>query len=155
MKKLPITTFEEYEQVTKKAITHFNDKKYSEALEIFLSMAQYNASNFKVYEKLAYTYFHLNRLDEAKSSLEQAVLLRSKSGGYALKMPDFATTVKELPPLESLEKDYRDHSSKKELIPTTLPIQIGLHYMATGEYKKAEEFLVKHKLNTERRASAN
>ena len=132
----------------------FNEQKYEEACGIFQELADYNATNYKVYETLALIYLKLENVTAAEEAYKKAVELYSKESRAPLKLQSFEEAVSQL---ESIEKLQELYESATENAPTAgddvesdeaihrLPVMMGMKYMAAGEFKKAEELLVKHR----------
>ena len=143
-----IETFEEYEKYTISAAELFNKKDYEKALEQFLQMSEYNYDNFKVHETISVIYLKLNRVEEAQKEYNIAIELMKKKNIDISSPRPFAEIIEEFEDIETLEEKYEviiaseEHKEKKN---TRLPIQIGMQYMAQGEYEKAVEFLNAHK----------
>ena len=146
--KIEIKNFEEYEKATREGAELFNAGKYEEALGVFLAMVAYHPNNYKIYETLATIYLKTGDADEAARRLEQAYAILGKEKEIVIQMRDLKEVVAELDDLETLEKEYHasieNPQKSDDPAPVRLPIQMGLHYMATGDYKKAEELLTQH-----------
>jgi len=143
-----IETFEEYEEYTISAAELFNKKEYEKSLEQFLQMSEYNFDNFKVHETISVIYLKLDRVEDAQKEYNIAIeLMKKKNINVATPRP-FAEIIDEFEDMETLEGKYKsittDESSENKK-DTRLPIQIGMRYMAEGEYDKAVEFLNTHK----------
>ena len=147
-----IKNYEEYEEVTRSALEAKKKKNYTLALEHLQRMAQYNNENYKVHEMLSSVLLELGNIDEADKEYRIALKLveKQKGGRIQVKMATFEEMVGGLREKEELEREYaelkevieKDSSDKTS---NNLPIQLGIHLMASGEYGKAEELLVRHK----------
>ena len=148
--KKEIKSFQDYETATAEGAKLFNAGDYQKALGYFLGMAEYNPDNYKVYETLATIYLKLGDFDEATLQLERAYALLGKEKGQdsVVKMRSFDEALSSLEKIETLEKEYQGtaKNSQDDLASSSvrLPIQMSMHYMASGDYKKAEELLTRH-----------
>lgn len=148
--KVKIESFQEYENATAEGARFFNTGDYEKALGFFLGMAEYNSDNYKVYETLATIYLKLGDFDEATSQLERAYAAsgKDKDEEFTMKVRNFEEVLSDLDKVEVLEKEYKESmkDSQEDSDPPSvrLPVQMSMHYMASGDYKKAEELLTRH-----------
>ncbi|MES0489191.1 MAG: hypothetical protein ABUK01_04315 [Leptospirales bacterium] len=145
-----IQTFEEYEKQTISAAEFFNKKEYNKALEQFLLLSEYNYDNFKVHETISVIYLKLDRVEEAQKEYDIVIELMKKQNINLSETRSFAEIINEFEDIETLQGKYEDltaneESKETEKKSTRLPIQIGMQFMAQGEYEKAIEFLNAHK----------
>lgn len=149
-----IKDFNEYSEKTRIGAEYFNNKQYDNALQIFLELADYNEKNYKVYETLALIYIKLKNIDAADEAFKKALSLYSERSQVKIQLQSFEETVARLDNIEKLHAMYQDESTNypegaeienPEKTIHRLPIMIGMQYMAKGEFKKAEEFLITHR----------
>ncbi|MDH4200764.1 MAG: hypothetical protein OEV66_10335 [Spirochaetia bacterium] len=148
-----IQNFEEYAAKARTAAELFNQKRYSEALTCFLDMARYHSKNYKVFETIGLIYLKLNNLAKADLALRKAKSLYSGKSKTKLSIKTFEEIIAGLEPLEKIESVYGERISGSDFASEQiqdesihrLPVKMGLHYMAAGDFKKAEELLLQHK----------
>jgi len=147
-----IKNFDEYSQKTQTGAELFNQKKYEDAYSVFLELSEYNTDNYKVFETLALICIKLNKIDEAEKAFKKAADLFSKKSKVELKLKSFEEVITELESIDELEIQYQEkmknHTPDSENSNNSfhhLPVMMGMHYMAQGNYKKAENLLVKHR----------
>jgi DNA-binding SARP family transcriptional activator len=143
-----IKSFEEYRDLTLKAVEDYNNKDYLAALEKFVCLAETNPSNPKVHEVLILVYLKLGRYADAENEYTVYQKLLAES------MPEF-----KLPPRKTfeeivssagnqlkLEKEHKKEMKKTKNFDayhsTDTVSRLSLVYMSKGEYHKAEEILL-------------
>ncbi|MDH4263716.1 MAG: hypothetical protein OEV78_11785 [Spirochaetia bacterium] len=152
-----IKNFNEYSEKTQKGAELFNNKKYEDALDVFLELSEYNTTNYKVFETLALIYIKLNNINAADEAYKKALELFSLQSGVTIKSKSFDEVVAGLETMDNLKLMYEkecensNHTETKsegqneDITVHRLPLMIGMRYMAEGDFKKAEELLVQHR----------
>lgn len=150
-----IKDFNEYSDKTHVGVELFNNKKYKDALKVFLELSQYNTSNYKVFETLALIYIKLNNIAKAEQSYKKALELFSQKTGGRFKIQSFEEAVSQLETIDELKtmyekeceknNDQQENPEKSDNTLHRLPLMMGMRYMAQGEFKKAEELLIQHR----------
>lgn len=142
-----IANLDEYQEITLSAVDEFNRSDYEGALTKFLDMAAYNQGNWKIHETLSIIYLKMGRIDEAEREFQTALELANQQKKVSLKLPTFDSIVANMEKIEILEQRYysQENGAEEAISGSALPIQLGISYMAKGEYQKAEKLLLDHK----------
>lgn len=148
-----ITSFEKYRDFAGKAADVYNAGEYKKALEMFQELSRVNYDNIKVHETLAYIQLKLNNVAMAEKEFEIVLELARKRNQLVHLPRTFDELVRQMGDVRELEQDYKRIMTapvpKGELLQTRTAIHLGIHYMAQGKYKQAEEILVKYKKKCE------
>ena len=142
-----IKNLKEYTEKTNLGAELYNNRKFEEALIIFLELSEYNTDNYKIYETLALIYIKLNNLEEAEKAYTKARKVFSRKHKTNFELQTFDEIVSRLETLDKLKAMYESENDeiKSGNKSHQLPIKVGMQYMARGDYKQAEEFLLAHR----------
>ena len=141
-----IQNFDKYKSVTDEAANLYNSGDYRNALRGFQELVKVNPRNRKLHETLAYIYLKLNDLKNAEREFQIVMQLAASGEGAAMPIRSFEQIIKDIGEPAKIEAEYKKVMttgvSANEMVRSRAPIQLGMLYMARGQYKKAEEILI-------------
>ncbi len=142
-------TLEQYESLTYSAAGKYNKSDYETALDMFLRLAENNWENPKVHEVLANIYLKLNRIDKSREEFHIYLDLLKRDDPSIILPRSFDELVEEAGEMDATRSRY-DKIMKKRSHPEPfadfdVPAKLSILYMSIGDYKKAEQVLVKYK----------
>ncbi|OHD58625.1 MAG: hypothetical protein A2014_04150 [Spirochaetes bacterium GWF1_49_6] len=141
----------DYKDLTIDAVSDFNKKDFQAALTKFLEMEQSNFDNPKVHEILVYIYVNLKDLENAQKQYEIYIdLTKQQDPSFNVpKLKNFSELVTDAGDAEELERRYREIMEKDSdpdfYADLDIAAKLSVIYMSRGEYKRAEEVLLKFK----------
>ncbi|NPV00165.1 MAG: hypothetical protein HPY53_02170 [Brevinematales bacterium] len=141
----------DYKDLTIDAVSDFNKKDFQAALIKFLEMEQSNFDNPKVHEILVYIYVNLKDLQNAQKQYEIYIdLTKQQDPSFNIpKLKDFNELVNDAGDADELERRYHEIMDKDSdpdfFNDLDIAAKLSVIYMSRGEYKKAEEVLLKFK----------
>ncbi len=127
----------------------FNKRDYPAALTIFRKLVVKNPDNFKLHETMAYAYLHMKDLGNAEKEYSIALKLAIKENPAIRPPRTFQDLVNDAGDQKQLEKEYVQimsaQPSREVLNGSLTAVNLGIVYMARGEYRKAEELLTRYR----------
>lgn len=143
---MPISTFEEYRDITYEAVKLYHKKKYKQALKKFLALEETNYTNLKVHEMLTYVYLQLGEFEKADEQYHIYLDLLSQQYPDIKKPRTFEEIVESAGNYEEACQCYERlvncPDSYDMFEGMAIVSRLAILSMAKGEYKKAEEVLL-------------
>lgn len=138
-----IQTSDEYRGIALKAAGLYNEKKFQQALEEFKKLAEYNPSNAKVHEVLAYIYLRLEQPQQAQEEYELYYRYALEQNPRLKKIPSFDEVVNSTRDEKILKEEYAKLIEAKSdadiLANSSVPIELAIQQMHQGDYQQAEK----------------
>jgi Tfp pilus assembly protein PilF len=146
-----LNNFDEYKVIAEEAADLYNKGDNPKALEKFKILEKHNPENFKIHETLSYIYLNLNDVPNAEREYKIALDLAGKQNENFARPLTFEALVKSVGDPVVVEKEFirvmKEAPSEEVNLNqhTRTAIQLGVLYMAKGDYKKAEQLLTAFK----------
>jgi tetratricopeptide (TPR) repeat protein len=149
-----IQNFEDYKKISDEGSRLYNEKNYKGAFEKFTALAKANYDNFKVHETLSYIHLKLNDPVGAEKEYRIALEIAKKENRAVPRERTFDEIVKDIKKetgdAKKIVADYQK-VMKEAVSPAEVQmhvgtaIQLGILYMAKGQYSEAEKILQNYK----------
>lgn len=144
-----IKNVQDYKKAALEAAEIYNKKDYKNALVKFQELAKVNSKNYKIHETLSFIHLNLNNVDMAEKEYQLALKIARQNNQNMHSPKTFEELVSDVGDLETAETEYNrimNEEPHQETMASSRPaIHLGILYMAQGEYKKAEEILMRYK----------
>ncbi len=149
-----ISSFDDYRKISEEGSVLYNKADYKGALAKFTALAAANYNNFKVHETLSYIHLKLNDPANAEKEYRIALEIAKKENMPVPREKTFDEVVrdikKEAGDTKKIVNDYQK-VMKEAVSPSEVQrhvgtaIQLGILYMAKGQYAEAEKILNNYK----------